>query len=59
MRHTSIDETTLKEFKRFAALVQDQSGIRLNVDKAVKVGDEQTFRVWEKTLQARQEMKKL
>ena len=45
-----MDETTLREFQRLAAKVYDQSGIHLNVDKVVKARDEQTLRVWEKTL---------
>lgn len=59
MKHTVIDETTLKEFKRLAALVESQSGIRLNVDKVVRTGDEQILRVWEKTFQGRNEWKRL
>jgi hypothetical protein len=59
MKRTMLDETTLREFKRLAALVEGQSGIRLNVDKVVNERDEQTLRVWEKTLQARNEMKRM
>jgi len=59
MKRTAIDETTLKEFKRLAALVEGQSGIRLNVDKVMKIGDEKVLRVWEKTLQGRNEWKRL
>ncbi len=40
----------MREFQRLAAKVYDQSGIHLNVEKVVKARDEQTLRVWEKTL---------
>jgi hypothetical protein len=48
-----MDETMLMEFKRLAAKVYDQSGIRLNADKAVKVQNLERLRVWEKTLQVK------
>ena len=55
MKRNLMDETTLREFKRLATLVQNQSGIRLNVEQVVKTRDEQTLRVWEKTLREKGE----
>jgi hypothetical protein len=54
-----MDDTTWREFRKLAALVEGQSGIRLNVEKVVKIGDEKVLRIWEKTLQDRNEMKRL
>ena len=48
-----IDEKTLMEFKRLAAMVQNQSGIRLNVDQVVKNRDTECLRVWERTFQTK------
>ena len=50
-RPIAMDEKTLAEFKRLAALVEGQSGIRLNVDQVVKTRDAECLRIWERTLQ--------
>ena len=50
MNGKAMHEEMLKEYRRLALLVENQSGIRLNVDRVVKARDEQTLRVWEKTL---------
>lgn len=55
MKPAPMDETTLREFKRLAAKVYDQSGIRLNVDKVVKAQDSESLRIWERTLQEKGE----
>ena len=50
-----MDERTLKEFKRLAALVGNQGGFRPNVEQVVRSQDEKCLRVWEKNLQAKGE----
>lgn len=49
MKGKAMDQEQLREYRRLAALVERQSGIRLNVDRVIKTRDEQTLRVWEKT----------
>ncbi len=48
-----VDATVLMDFKKLAAKVYDQSGIRLNAEQALKSGDSQSLRVWEQTFQAK------
>ena len=53
MKGHALDETALREYRRLAALVERQSGIRLNVERVVEARDEETLRVWERTLQTK------
>jgi hypothetical protein len=45
-----VDMKTITEFRRLAAALENQSGIRLNAEKAVRAQNTETLKVWEKTL---------